>query len=135
MHPLHPLQRVHSKQKLVDQNLKATVMAEVALVGALPQSPFVPGLLATFSDRDSLYSVYGTIIAADLTSQLVRAAEAPPLTPPPPYLPLVKRAPTTVSQPVGIWPEKLLQILCRQLRFCTLSLNIPLCPHQPAPRP
>ena len=40
-------------------------MREVALVGALPPCPFVPILLAAFSDKSRLFAVLGTVLACE----------------------------------------------------------------------
>ena len=43
-------------------------MREVALVGALPPCPFVPILLAAFSDKSRLFAVLGTVLACELSA-------------------------------------------------------------------
>ena len=45
------------------------------LLGALPPSPFVPALLATFCDVRRLYAVLGSVLVTDLHA----ACEAQPL--------------------------------------------------------
>jgi len=61
---------VHQKKALIDQNLKTHVMKEAAIVGKLPQSPFIAALLATFSDKHTLCSVHSNLIAGPLVDML-----------------------------------------------------------------
>ena len=42
--------RVVSKKKATEEDLRLRVMAEIKLVGDMLPSPFIPSLLATFSD-------------------------------------------------------------------------------------
>jgi len=62
--------RVYEKKKIVDLNVKKLVMGEVALFGSLPQCPFIPALLATFSDKRKLYAVFGELTAMELRTAL-----------------------------------------------------------------
>jgi len=62
--------RVYEKKAIADQNLKKLVMNEVTLMGELPQVPYMPALLATFSDRSKLFSVYGSMITSELSEVL-----------------------------------------------------------------
>ena len=63
-HPLTPL--LFPLQ--VDAKMQKAVMREVALVGALPPCPFVPILLAAFSDKSRLFAVLGTVLACELSA-------------------------------------------------------------------
>ena len=58
--------RVVSKKKATDEDLRARVMSEIKLIGDLLPSPFVPSLLATFSDRSRMYAVMGTVLSMEL---------------------------------------------------------------------
>ena len=58
--------RCFPKKKVVDTQMQKRVIAEMQLLGQMPPNPFVPILLASFSDKNRLYAVLGAVLVTDL---------------------------------------------------------------------
>ena len=67
--------RVLPKRRVAEASMQGRVLEEIALLGSLPPSPFVPVLLACFSDSRRLFAV----LSAVLVTTLQAACEALPL--------------------------------------------------------
>jgi hypothetical protein len=62
----HFSMRVMSKKRVAAVQMQSRVLEEVTLLGALPPSPFVPVLLACFSDSRRLFAVLSAVLVTDL---------------------------------------------------------------------
>ena len=65
-------------KRATDENLRGRVMSEIKLLGDFLPSPFVPSLLATFSDRSKMYAVMGCVLSSDLACRLDPVRHRPP---------------------------------------------------------
>merc|ERR1740133_399994 len=60
--------KVMGKKKVFDSKRSKKVMSEIALLGALTPSVWTPTLLAAFSDKRHLFSVFDKVLAAEMVS-------------------------------------------------------------------
>ena len=60
--------RCFPKKKVVDAQMQKRVIAEMQLLGQMPPNPFVPILLASFSDKHRLFAVLGSVLVTDLAT-------------------------------------------------------------------
>ena len=60
--------RCFPKKRVVENQMQKRVMAETRLLGTMTPNPFVPILLASFSDKHRLYAVLGAVLVTDLAS-------------------------------------------------------------------
>ena len=58
--------RVLPKKRVVEAQMQKRVLAEMQMLGTLPPNPFVPILLASFSDSRRLFAVLSSVLVTDL---------------------------------------------------------------------